>query len=669
MLFEQINYIAVWYLNIFILGLFGLLVFKLVLPEIPTVRLYPFAKFFGLLTLSAVLWLVLYLTPLKLSFYVVLGVLLLLFTILVKTRHNHFNSTKSDLKRIFLFESIFFVIFLFALLYTSAYPDYTRPEDYMNFGFINSIVRSQEIPASDMWFSGHPINYYYFGHFTYAVLIVLSLVPVAIGYNLAFISIISMVSLMALGLLYLLTSKISYGLLASYFVTFSGNLYLWHILLRNGFLTAGDFDKAVGFVNKDINHFSSYTLWMGGFHANVFAIQNLMLYLVFVYYYLISPSTKKHSVITGIFLGVAFISNSWDMSGVLLLWSLAFIVKNIANLREFSSLGTLLVSYLKNLLIVLVTALVFISPYLLTSHLGSVTSGIAFSPFGSGLYNIFLMFGVFLVPILGWLVSFMYTKTSIFAEKHNSFIFILVLSALVLIILPDIVYVRDIYFTENPDYIRANTVYKMWFQAWILLCIATPLIFAKISKTRIKISIISVAVLLSLIYPTYLFASQFLEAKNLDLTSMTLDGTQYLLAENQDYYHALNFINTLPSDSVILEPFGEQYGDYDSMFSAYSGHPTVLGWYYHEKVWRGSLDEITLRFNDIETIYTSDDPQIVLDILQKYSIDYFVVSPEIAERYSDANYKVLQGFGEIVFTTPSVTIYRVDIKSLPPHIS
>src|SRR5437763_2661788 len=41
---------------------------------------------------------------------------------------------------------------------------------FMDEGFIAAIMRSPHFPPNDMWYSGYPINYYYYAHYTVAVL-------------------------------------------------------------------------------------------------------------------------------------------------------------------------------------------------------------------------------------------------------------------------------------------------------------------------------------------------------------------------------------------------------------------------------------------------------------------------------------------------------------------
>ena len=54
----------------------------------------------------------------------------------------------------------------------------------LDYGFVNSILRSGYVPPKDMWFAGGSINYYYFGHYISAFLTRLSGIATEISYNL-----------------------------------------------------------------------------------------------------------------------------------------------------------------------------------------------------------------------------------------------------------------------------------------------------------------------------------------------------------------------------------------------------------------------------------------------------------------------------------------------------
>ena len=53
--------------------------------------------------------------------------------------------------------------------------------------------------------------------------------------------------------------------------------------------------------------------------------------------------------------------------------------------------------------------------------------------------------------------------------------------------------------------------------------------------------------------------------------------------------------------------------------------PALLGWAVHESQWRGNYIEQGKREPDIQTIYTTKDGQLALQLLQKWDVRYVVV--------------------------------------------
>ena len=142
-----------------------------------------------------------------------------------------------------LFEEFLFVsTFLFWVTIRGFNPEIHGLEKYMDFGFINSILRSEYFPPLDMWFSPFSINYYYFGHLYSAVLTKLSGIPSNITYNLLLGTVAGLCMTasfsLALNLLHgqlynvkRVFVKIGLGaLLAAALVTFGGNLHTIYTL-------------------------------------------------------------------------------------------------------------------------------------------------------------------------------------------------------------------------------------------------------------------------------------------------------------------------------------------------------------------------------------------------------------------------------------------------------
>jgi len=263
--------------------------------------------------------------------------------------------------------------------------------------------------------------------------------------------------------------------------------------------------------------------------------------------------------------------------------------------------------------------------------------------------------------------------------SSDAFVFILIFTGLALTLVVEFLYLRDSFG------VRMNTVFKFYYQAWVMLGCASAYgvwwLLDRLERPASRFLFILGAVLLiglGLVYPIMAIPSRaagFTGPAN-------LDGSSALANSNPDDWAAIQWLDAnaqqgVPAGSVpvILEapsvpPWGGSY-HYEGRISAFTGLPTVLGWAVHESQWRGNYDEQGKREPDIATIYTTSDGQTVLDLLHKWNVSYVILSaselsyiqnlcsqPERGCTMSTALRKfdrVLQS----VFSSGQVTIYRV----------
>ena len=96
-------------------------------------------------------------------------------------------------------------------------------------------------PPKDMWFTPLPINYYYFGHLTTAVLTKLSNIPSNITFNLMIATIFAFTFCgsfsIGANLIHKLNAKrymlFAGGLLTAFIVSFAGNLQTIYAFFKN----------------------------------------------------------------------------------------------------------------------------------------------------------------------------------------------------------------------------------------------------------------------------------------------------------------------------------------------------------------------------------------------------------------------------------------------------
>ena len=106
---------------------------------------------------------------------------------------------RSHWKHILATEIVFLVLFLFSLSIRIGNPDLWHPwlggEKPMDFAFFNAMLKSVYFPPENPWFSGHYINYYYYGYVIAAIPTKLLGILPSIAYNLILPSWFAMIGL------------------------------------------------------------------------------------------------------------------------------------------------------------------------------------------------------------------------------------------------------------------------------------------------------------------------------------------------------------------------------------------------------------------------------------------------------------------------------------------
>jgi YYY domain-containing protein len=201
-----------------------------------------------------------------------------------------------------------------------------------------------------------------------------------------------------------------------------------------------------------------------------------------------------------------------------------------------------------------------------------------------------------------------------------------------------------------------NTVFKFYFQAWVVWAVASGYILVRLLRQR-KMAVASIAlfmITLGLLYPILAISARADEYGG----TPTLDGSAYLFEVQPDDFAAIAWLNeSVEGEAVILEAPGGSYA-YEGRVSAHTGLPAVLGWAAHELQWRGDYDEQARREPDIETLYTSVEPEEVLTLLNKYGISYIYVGPTERNRYPAAGLAKFAGLADVVYEAGAVTIYQ-----------
>jgi uncharacterized membrane protein len=215
---------------------------------------------------------------------------------------------------------------------------------------------------------------------------------------------------------------------------------------------------------------------------------------------------------------------------------------------------------------------------------------------------------------------------------------------------------------------RMNTVFRLYYEVWAMMSIVVAFglyylwryfrlqgLWGKLVRISWWV-ILGVLLAASLSYPVAAAWSHTHDTPG----PVSLDGLAFVSAKEREAY---DYLWTVPGSSVIVEATGDSYTNYGRV-SARTGLATILGWGPHEMVWRGSAGPLDGRANDIDQIYTTQDPSQLKSLLQKYKVNYVYVGDLEEEKYgSDVvdrlNTFIGTVFDKKVFDNEAVVIFRV----------
>jgi len=606
----------------------------------------------------------------------------LILTVFSWTKYKGFKKILQENFKTFIWQEVFFLFVLILWSYIRGFsPEIDGLEKFMDWGFINSMLRTKYMPPADMWFSGMPINYYYFGHLVFATLTKISGISSAITYNLSIATICALTAVSSFSLssnfIYFFLQKIKKinfqfiiigGLVSSLLLSFGGNLHLDYRIAKNYIEKPNlkiairnywypDATRFIGYdpetKDKTIHEFPIYSFVVADLHGHMNDIPVVLFFIAFLFVSFSSLSVAfidwSFVIPAGLILSIAYMTNAWDFAVYGLLYGVfAFIYnKNIYK--------TLL-----NGVLILIFWYLFTLPFSL--NFVPMVEGIRLADQRTPFYQLFVLYGGF------WLIIIPYILTTIFkiipAKKlklffTDYFVLALILTATILVIIPEIVYIKDIYITE---YRRANTMFKLVYQAFIMYSLVSGYVLIRLlhslknRKHFLLYKIIFLLVFIShLIYP-YFAIKGFYSLKEYK----GLWGLSYLERSNPSDLEAINWINkNISGQPVLLEAVGDSYTTYNQV-SVATGLPTVEGWIVHEWLWRGSYDAPGSRATDVQKIYESLDIEETKKLIQKYNIEYIFVGPKEIEKYENINTEKFteMGYPKIYESQESI-IYRV----------
>ena len=370
--------------------------------------------------------------------------------------------------------------------------------------------------------------------------------------------------------------------------------------------------------------------------------------------------TDPYVLVFAFLIGMFHWTNYWDfviyyvMGGMGVIWCNCQKYKELEKPHRMRmTMGISLIHAVWVFLLATIAALPF------TLQFQSMVSEVALAQNHSRPYQYWLIWGL---PVILTVLFFWCVKRE-GGKKADAFGVLLGISALGLIGIPEIVYVRDIY---EKEYARSNTMFKLTYQAFTMFGIlfGYALIRLWMEKRHVIRKILTSVVFACFVgccfYTVTAVHAWFGQVWN-PAQYQGLDATAYLETTFPEDAAAIRWLNEhVTDDPVVLEANGDSYSDYERV-SAMTGLPTVLGWYVHEWLWRGDTGALNERAQEVEAIYTSTNQEEVKKLLEKYRIKYIFVGAREREKYVALNESMLQSLGNIVFSDEQSQTYVLQV--------
>ena len=234
---------------------------------------------------------------------------------------------------------------------------------------------------------------------------------------------------------------------------------------------------------------------------------------------------------------------------------------------------------------------------------------------------------------------------------------------------------------------RMNTVFKVYYQSWLLLSIVSAYALYYVLSHRTASTGISrtpswgafrllrrhaahawIAVVIVLVAASSYYSIGAAWGRSTGPGGGTLDGLDFLRSQGSSAeYDAIVWLRDDAPNGRLVEAVGGDYSAYGRISSS-TGLPTLLGWKNHEYQWRGSRKSFAGREEQVREIYDSSNPARVAMLLNDYDVRYVYVGDRERDSYGAEHLAGFTGFLRPVFQQDDVVIYEVSPSPQPATI-
>ncbi len=236
-----------------------------------------------------------------------------------------------------------------------------------------------------------------------------------------------------------------------------------------------------------------------------------------------------------------------------------------------------------------------------------------------------------ILSVLFFLFLRLSAQTGIHRDDPLRFVFLLTALSIYVLYVAEFIFAVDVFGN------RMNTVFKVYYEVWIALSVASAVVLFRAMAYRIKWQewrmltmriAWAMVLLMALVGPFYYTAAAFVSktSTSVGFGEGSFNGLAWLEDSAPSDIEAARWLSrNVDKEDTILEGVGGSFTNYGRL-SSITGIPSLLGWSGHEVQWRADDAAVYERELAARSLYTTSDEAEAWAILDKWGINYIVVS-------------------------------------------
>ncbi len=541
---------------------------------------------------------------------------------------------------------VFWSVFSFFLILRAHNPAIFWGERPMDFAILNAMTRTGTFPPVDPWISGFPLRYHGWGQFMIAVMGKMAGIPPEFLYNLGAAMVPAMAAELFFQALKLLAQSRVHAFAGTAMIFFSGNLSAWFLHPWQGGWTFSDFWQSSRIIPDTINEYPFWTAVFADLHGHFIGMIFSGMIVCGIALHLTTSGKKRicPAAFAGLGLGSMAVANPWAVpvySLLLLLFAMALSLKNGAIFIATAAASAMTIAL----------------PFWSSPH---DAAPIMWAENSVSLFRFLVIFGPFMFFHVVW------TRRMIKPSVKQEVLALAAVAAALMLWPPGItisltatglslitIWKKGRKQSGLPTHIfmlaatltiagcgvftisdRMNTIFKFYFEAWILLSVAGATALGMICKAKkgyIGKSLSIIAAATMFLTPACALKAWWDNPRE-PSGRFTLDGLDFLRKKGPDIRKTVCRLNGFRGQPVVAEAFGPSYGPY-ARISSFTGLPTVIGWRHHVCQHGHRPQETEKRARDLRAFYEATG--MAGKIAERYNIKYAVLGELERKRYGE----------------------------------